>query len=804
MLDALEEGAAAASAALADPSSPRRRRRLCCSPRLAAAKGLASAVLSPAALEASTRAVALALPALLDALCDAAIPRLAGSESESDDESGDDGDGSDDEAAAAELISLSVPTLLSLLAPRGRAAAATCALIAELQATGGAGGGRGGGPAAGPAAAAALLKPAVVAAALRAGGEAVFLETVLPSALDCLLAAGAPAPRMPPITSRSKGISAVTSSPARRAASAAGLAAAAVDALASAAAALPLPVALEWVLRPLLGALHAGPGVAAAVAACAAALGGRAAGKHVVPPLVAILSAPRRRSGVNDGDRERQRQASASAAASLSSSPPRTGTFSLSYSSSSSAAAPALLFPSPATIAAEGALSALESLVPLLPPDAAATRLLHPRLSFPKGDSLLPSRLAGLLLRPGEHSEALGPRLRCRVAALLLRAAADVASAAADAAANEKFKGRGKASSSSSSASAALDAASLNIVAEVLAPQLLPLLTAGRAERVSHGASSSISSLAAAATGATLRPPLPAPVAKTEKEGKHRLFFPTFFSFQWRRRPLREDRSGARRERRERRDRGDRGGRRRGSGREQRTGAAAGAATTTAAATALSPRFRLSQPAPLPGGRVWLLGPRARYLPGALRVPLDQFLLFLFLFVFFVRRFRFHPQAGAAPLGPARRGSRGWVRLEAPFRHPAHGPGVPRGVEAGRGGREAGPSSASSAAAEAADVEREQQGDCRRLFRFLFGRRRAPPSVILLAVASGGSLFGDCRGGAARGGGGRSRSVSFTVDAAASVDVDVDRSGTSSRSSSSLPPETPPSASSPLRRRRRG
>ena len=360
----------------------------------AAATGLARVCAADGALAAARpRAAELALPALLDALAEAA----GGGGGGGDGERAASGaltegtppppDASASAAAAADAAAAgrALPLLLTRLPPGPAARRALAAVAAVL----------GGGPRGPPPAAATLLRPATVAAALRAGGAGEYLSTLHAAVLDCLLAA-----------------------PGGGGGGAA--AAAAADALAEAASRVPLPAAIDWILRPLLASLAAGPPVAAALVAVAASLGVDVAARHVVPPLVAIIAAP---------------------AAAAAPPPPHR--------------APRGAPPAAAT-AADAALTVLEALVPALPPPSAA-RLVAPRVV--RGDALARARLVDALTSPAAHSSrALSPRLRVRLAALLLHAAARAGGGAND-----------------------------DGVAAQLAPQVVPLFGASPSERTVWG-----------------------------------------------------------------------------------------------------------------------------------------------------------------------------------------------------------------------------------------------------------------------------------------------------------------------------
>ena len=406
---AILDGLAAANAAAAGAGASR---------AAAAATGLARLCAADGALAAAPpRAAELALPALLDALAEAA--------------GGGGGGGDTERAASGALAEGTLPPLAAAAAAAAAADAAAAGralplLLTRLppgpaarRALAAVAGVLGGGPRGPPPAAATLLRPATVAAALRAGGAGAYSATLHAAVLDCLLAA-----------------------PGGGGGGAAG--AAAADALGEAASRVPLPAAIDWILRPLLVSLAAGPPVAAALVAVARALGVDAAARHVVPPLVAIVSAP-----------------AAPAATPPHRAPPGA--------------------PPAAAVAADAALTVLEALVPTLPPPSAA-RLVAPRVV--RCDALARARLVDALTSPAAHSSrALSPRLRVRLAALLLHAAARVGGGAND-----------------------------DGVAAQLAPQVVPLFGAAPSERSAWGVADDAPCDDAAAAGDTgLMPPASPP-----------------------------------------------------------------------------------------------------------------------------------------------------------------------------------------------------------------------------------------------------------------------------------------------------
>jgi len=206
----------------------------------------------------------------------------------------------------------------------------------------------------------ALLSRPCISAALATGGLVPYLGYVHAHALDCLLLAG--------VKEGGSG----------------GVAAAAAAAMGEVAARLPLPATLEWVVRPLILALTSGaPGHAAAgLAAVGKAVGGEATGRHLVPPLVSILSSRVTSRATTDGG----------------------GTC------------------RPTTLPSAGAVTALEGLIPLLT-RAGAAAVVAPRPT-PDG-RLAPARLAGPLLDPAAYAP-LAASVRVRLGNVLV-AAADVA-----------------------------------------------------------------------------------------------------------------------------------------------------------------------------------------------------------------------------------------------------------------------------------------------------------------------------------------------------------------------------------------
>ena len=211
---------------------------------------------------------------------------------------------------------------------------------------------------------AALLSRPCVGAVLGAGGLDPYLAHVHAHALDCLLLAG---------IKDSGGGGSVA-------------AGAAAEAMGAVAARLPLPATLEWVVRPLMLALGSGASgpAAAGLVSVAKAVGGAAAGRHLLPPLVSVLASRITRTPPANGGH---------AAARL-----------------------------PPFLPTAGAVVVLEGIVPLLN-RAGAGSLVAPRPA-PDG-RLAPAGLVGPLLDPSSYAP-LDPGVRLRLGKALV-AAADVA-----------------------------------------------------------------------------------------------------------------------------------------------------------------------------------------------------------------------------------------------------------------------------------------------------------------------------------------------------------------------------------------